>query len=123
MNPIDLPRLRDFSDGTEAGLRELAALLITHMDECLAALRRGAAEQDAETIRIEAHRGAGTFGACGAQSLSALLAGLEHAAGELAEAVARLPQIEAEAARVRAYLAATLPAAGADGSDATQARR
>ena len=28
MTPIDLTRLRDFSDGTQAGLRDLAALLL-----------------------------------------------------------------------------------------------
>ena len=79
MNPIDLTRLRDFSDGTESGLRDLAALFVTHMEECLRAISRGVAGQDAEVIRTEAHRGAGTFGACGAQPLAALLAEVETA--------------------------------------------
>ena len=50
MNPIDLTRLRDFSDGTESGLRDLAALFVTHMEECLLAIRRGVAEHDSEVI-------------------------------------------------------------------------
>ena len=53
MNPIDLVRLRDFSDGTEAGLRDLAGLFVTHMNECLEALQRGVAEQNGELMRTE----------------------------------------------------------------------
>jgi HPt (histidine-containing phosphotransfer) domain-containing protein len=116
MQPIDLARLRDFSDGTEAGLRDLAALFVTHMDECLQALQRGAAAQDAEVFRTEAHRAAGTFGACGAQPLSALLLELETAAAgrTLAEATALVPRIEAEVARVREFLDRALGPANAD---------
>ena len=62
MTPIDLTRLRDFSDGTEPGLRDLAALFVTHMEECLLAIRRAVDGRDSEVIRSEAHRGAGTAG-------------------------------------------------------------
>jgi HPt (histidine-containing phosphotransfer) domain-containing protein len=122
MNPIDLARLRDFSDGTDAGLRDLAGLFVTHMDECLIALRRGVAEQDVELIRSEAHRGAGTFGACGAQALSALLAEVEAFAlsQQLPEASARLPDVEREVARVHEFLDAALDPDGAPDSGATQ---
>jgi HPt (histidine-containing phosphotransfer) domain-containing protein len=110
MNPIDLTRLRDFSDGTESGLRELAALFVTHMEECLLAIRRGVAEWDGEVIRSEAHRGAGTFGACGAQPLAALLVDLEKlgAAQNVDEALALLPEVAGEVDRVREFLEATL---------------
>jgi hypothetical protein len=46
MTPIDLTRLRDFSDGTESGRRDLAALFVTHMEECLLAIRRAVDERD-----------------------------------------------------------------------------
>jgi HPt (histidine-containing phosphotransfer) domain-containing protein len=114
MNPIDLTRLRDFSDGTEAGLRDLAGLFVTHMDECVTALRRGVETQDVDLIRVEAHRGAGTFGACGAQVLSALLARLEQVAGngEFADARTLLPQVEEEVTRVRGFLGAAIEPVG-----------
>ena len=110
MTPIDLTRLRDFSDGTEAGLRDLAALFVTHMDECLIAIRRAAAARDSAAIRAEAHRGAGTFGARGAQPLAALLIDVEKlgAAQKVDEAAARLPAVADEVARVRSFLEATL---------------
>src|SRR5215203_4711013 len=118
MRPIDLTRLRDFSDGTESGLRDLAALFVTHMEECLLAISGGVAGQDAEVIRTEAHRGAGTFGACGAQPLAALLAEIERlgAAQHVDEVSALLPRLADEVARVREFLDATLaPAATPDG--------
>ena len=110
MNPIDLDRLRDFSDGTESGLRDLAGLFLSHLDECIEALQRGVAEQDGELMRAEAHRGAGTFGACGAQPLSAMLVEVETlaAAGKVGEASALLPRVEAEVARVRQSLDSVL---------------
>jgi HPt (histidine-containing phosphotransfer) domain-containing protein len=122
MHPIDLGRLRDFSDGTDAGMRDLAGLFVAHLDECLEALRRGVATQDAEVIRTEAHRGAGTFGACGAQPLSALLVALEHsaAARQLPEATALLPQVEAEVVRVREFLDTALDPAGVRDDAATE---
>ena len=69
MTPIDLTRLRDFSDGTEPGLRDLAALFVMHMEECLLAIRRAVDERDSAVIRSEAHRGAGTFGEGGVVSV------------------------------------------------------
>ena len=119
MNPIDLTRLRDFSDGTESGLRDLAALLVTHMEECLLAICRAVDEQDGAVIRSEAHRGAGTFGACGAQPLAALLLNVERLgeAQRVDEVSALLPELAAEVARVREFLEATLePAVTRDGS-------
>jgi HPt (histidine-containing phosphotransfer) domain-containing protein len=110
MTPIDLTRLRDFSDGTDTGLRDLAALLVTHMEECLLAIRRAVEERDSPAIRSEAHRGAGTFGACGAQPLAALLLEIERlgAAQQVDEAAALLPAVASEVARARAFLEAAL---------------
>ena len=110
MTPIDLTRLRDFSDGTEAGLRDLAGLFVTHMEECLLAIQRAVEERDSAVIRSEAHRGAGTFGACGAQPLAALLLELETLGVEqnVDAAAARLPAVSSEVARVREFLETTL---------------
>ena len=110
MTPIDLTRLRDFSDGTEAGLRDLAALFVMHMDECLLAIQRAVEERDSAVIRSEAHRGAGTFGACGAQPLAALLRDVETfgATGRIDEAAALLPAVASEIACVRDFLEVTL---------------
>jgi HPt (histidine-containing phosphotransfer) domain-containing protein len=106
MNPIDVNRLQDFSDGTESGLRDLVSLLVTHMEECLLAIRRGVAEKDSEIIRAESHRGAGSFGACGAGPLSALLVRVETLAGaqRVEEASALVPEVEREVAKVREFL-------------------
>jgi HPt (histidine-containing phosphotransfer) domain-containing protein len=122
MKPIDLNRLQDFSDGTEAGLRDLAAMLVGHMEECLAAIRRGVTGQDSEVVRSESHRGAGTFGACGAGPLSALLARIETLAGvqNLDEASALVPEAEREVAKVREVLAARFDSLGIDSAKADQ---
>ena len=124
MNPIDLTRLRDLSDGTESGLRDLAALFVTHMEECLLAIRRGVAERDGEVIRTEAHRGAGRFGACGAQPLAVLLLEVERlgAAQKVDEVTALVPGLAAEVARVREFLEATLERTGTD-AGATRVER
>src|SRR5688500_561077 len=107
MDPINLARLRDFSDGTDAGMRELADMFLTHMDECAEALAGAVAESRLERIRAEAHRTAGTAGACGAHHLAELLGTLETLdAKQLAEdSPALVKQIEEEMARVRTFFA------------------
>jgi len=107
MKPIDLNRLQDFSDGTESGLRDLVALVVSHVEECLLAIRRGVEDKDSEVIRTESHRGAGTFGACGAGPLSARLTEIETLAGaqRLDAVSALLPALEREVTRVREFLA------------------
>ena len=106
MDPIDLSRLREFSDGTDHGVRYLAALFLGHMDECVAAIRAAVEAGDGERIRTEAHRGAGTAGACGARGLSTGLLELESlgAGGQVDESSARLPAIEREVKGIREFL-------------------
>ena len=110
MAPIDLARLRDFSDGTDQGMRELAGLFLSHMEECVEALRSGMQAGDSERLRTEAHRAAGTAGACGANALAALLSGLEttDAAERVAASLTRVPEIEAELSQVRQFLSGSL---------------
>ena len=107
MDPINLVRLRDFSDGTDAGMRQLADMFLTHMDECAEALADAVAGSRLDHVRAEAHRTAGTAGACGAQPLAQLLGTLETLdAQQLAEqAPALVKQIEEEMANVRAFFA------------------
>ena len=116
MNPIDLSRLREFSDGTDHGVRYLAALFISHMDECVASIRAAVTAEDGERVRTEAHRGAGTAGACGAQGLYRGLLELESlgASGQIGESSARLPAIEREVKGIREFLDRTFdtPPAG-----------
>jgi len=114
MPPIDLARLRDFSDGSDQGMRELAGLFLSHMDDCVQALRAGIEAGDGEQLRTEAHRAAGTAGACGARALSTLLTRLEtvDAARRLAESRTLVPEIEAELSQVRQFLSESL---GLDG--------
>jgi hypothetical protein len=82
--------------------------------------RGGRARQRGDPI--EAHRGAGTFGACGAQPLAALLLDVEGlgAAGRVAEAATLLPAVAGEVARVREFLEVTLEPAATRDPDATK---
>ena len=114
MDPIDLARLRDFSDGTDNGMRELARMFLQHMDECLAAVRTAVAAGDWGSVRTEAHRGGGTAGACGAGELAAMLLQLEALALErrAEDAVALIPGVERELAQVSRFLDRTFAAAG-----------
>ena len=122
MDPIDLARLRDFSDGTDSGVRELARFFLQHMDECLSAVRAAVAAGDWGTVRKEAHRGGGTAGACGAGELSSMLLRLEVFALErrTEEAAVLIPGVERELALVSRFLDSTFPGAG--GQDQVGAR-
>jgi HPt (histidine-containing phosphotransfer) domain-containing protein len=106
MNPIDLSRLRDFSDGTPEGLAELSAMFRDHMLEAANLLRPASAAGDAEVLRVEAHKAAGTAGACGAWRLSELFRAMEMLAteGTVSRAPGVMAEIDAEIARVAAAL-------------------
>ena len=107
-NPIDLARLREFSDGTPDGLRQLAEMFLTHMAETTSALRPAVTNARADIIRAEAHKAAGTAGACGARHLGELLTRLETLGAEqrLDGTAEVLEEIETELARLRAFLEA-----------------
>ena len=107
-NPIDLERFRDCSDGTEAGLDQLADLFLAHIVETADALRPAVTEGRAGDIQSVAHKGAGAAGACGARQLRELLTELEMLGAEerLERTAAVFGEIEQEVARVRDYLSA-----------------
>jgi HPt (histidine-containing phosphotransfer) domain-containing protein len=107
-DPVDVARLREFSDGSAEGLQQLIDLFLAHMHESAEALRPAVADLRAEEIRILAHKAAGTAGACGARDLARLLVTLEKlgANRELQRTAPVLEEIEQELARLRAFLAA-----------------
>ena len=105
-NPIDLERFRDCSDGTPAGLQQLADMFLERMSEAAHALGPAVRDAQAEVIRTEAHRAAGAAGACGARVLGELLSRLEALGAErrLESTPAILGQFEQELTRVRRFL-------------------
>ena len=117
MDPIDLARLRDFSDGSDGGMRELARMFLQHMDECMVAVRDASASADWGSVRNEAHRGGGTAGACGATELSAMLLELEGLALQrrVEEAMILIPEVERALTQVSRFLDRTF--AAAEGQD------
>jgi HPt (histidine-containing phosphotransfer) domain-containing protein len=103
-DPVDLERLRGFSDGTDDGVRTLAGLLLDELEEAARALRRSSgARTELETI---AHRTGGTAGACGAVALAGVLLNIESMAhaGQVEQAAGLLPQLERELTAVRQFL-------------------
>jgi HPt (histidine-containing phosphotransfer) domain-containing protein len=110
MAPIDLGRLRAFSDGTPAGLQQLCGMFLEHMREAADILRPAAAGRNADVLQAEAHKAAGTAGACGAQRLSELLTAMEllAAGGQLDEAAALMHDIDKEVTLVRQAVQASL---------------
>jgi HPt (histidine-containing phosphotransfer) domain-containing protein len=103
-DPVDLERLREFSDGTDDGVRTLAGLFLDELEEAARALRRSAgARTELETI---AHRIGGTAGACGAVALAGVLSSIESMAhaGQVEQAAELLPQLERELTAVRQFL-------------------
>ena len=105
-DPVDLERLREFSDGSDDGVRTLAGLFLDELEEAARALGRSAgagAQTELETI---AHRTGGTAGACGAVALAGVLLNIESMAraGQVEQAAGLLPQLERELTAVRQFL-------------------
>jgi HPt (histidine-containing phosphotransfer) domain-containing protein len=103
-DPVDLERLREFSDGTDDGVRTLAGLFLDELEETARALRRSVGTPtELETI---AHRTGGTAGACGAVALAGVLLNIESMAraGQVEQAFGLLPQLERELTAVRQFL-------------------
>jgi HPt (histidine-containing phosphotransfer) domain-containing protein len=103
-DPVDLERLREFSDGTDDGVRTLAGLFLDELEEAARALGRSVgARKELATI---AHRTGGTAGACGAVALADVLLNIETMAqaGQMEQAAGLLPQLERELTAVRQFL-------------------
>ena len=106
-DPIDVSRLREFSDGTPDGVRQLVAMFLAHVGETFEELRGAIGQARADDIRSLAHRAAGAAGACGAVELARLLAIIETHGTEqqVGGTPALMDQADAELARVRTFLA------------------
>jgi CheY-like chemotaxis protein len=104
--PVDLQRLRDFSDGDLSGARELAELFITQTAQQLEQLEAAVAAHSADEIRRLAHSCAGAAAACGVKDLVSYLRRLEKmgATGELGEASGDIHRATEEFERVREFL-------------------
>lgn len=112
-DPVDLERLREFSDGTDDGVRTLAGLFLEELEEAARALERSAAGAGTELEAI-AHRTGGTAGACGAVALAGVLLNIESIAhaGQVEQAAGLLPQLERELTAVRLFLRTEILAKG-----------
>ena len=79
--PIDVERLRQFSDGSPEGLRQLVQMLLDQVGETSADLRRAVVQARPDALSAIAHRAAGRAGACGARDLAGVLKRLEELGG------------------------------------------
>src|SRR5262245_17737905 len=113
-DPVDLERLREFSDGTDSGVRTLAGLFLDELEEAARALERSAGAGAPTELETIAHRTGGTAGACGAVALASVLLSIESMAhaGQVAQAAGLLPQLERELTAVRQFLRIAVLAKG-----------
>jgi HPt (histidine-containing phosphotransfer) domain-containing protein len=105
-DPVDLERLREFSDGTSDGVRTLAALFLDELEQAHRALGRAAAANRSSELESIAHRAGGSAGACGASTLAGVLLHIESMAraGQMDQAARLLAQFEAELTAVQQFL-------------------
>jgi HPt (histidine-containing phosphotransfer) domain-containing protein len=105
-DPVDLERLREFSDGTDDGIRTLAGLFLDELEEAARALGRSAGAGARTELEALAHRTGGTAGACGAVALAGVLLNIESIAhaGQVEQAAGLLPHLERELTAVRLFL-------------------
>ena len=75
--PVNLARLREFSDGP-AGVAELVRLFLEDARDSMAQLAAARDAGDAPALRFVAHRFGGTCAACGAEDMAAALFALER---------------------------------------------
>jgi HPt (histidine-containing phosphotransfer) domain-containing protein len=105
-DPVNLDRLREFSDGDTEGLREMATLYLTQtaqqLEQLEAAILMGAADE----VRRLAHSTAGASAACGVRLLVPVLRELERRGAEknLANSAALVQQAQQEFECVRRFL-------------------
>jgi CheY-like chemotaxis protein len=105
--PVDMERLRELTDGTEAGVRELVNLYIeqttVQLQELDAAIRAG---QAAEVRRV-AHSCAGASATCGMGGIVPLMREMEQQGfeGKLTTAAALCADAVREFDRISAFLA------------------
>lgn len=104
--PVDIDRLKEFTDGTAENLRELIHLYINQTEIYLIDLKTATDNGQPEQMRRVAHSAAGSSATCGMVQLAALLRKIEHAAQEnrVDDATVALPHALAEYDRVKTFL-------------------
>ena len=104
--PVDIERLKEFTDGTPENLQELIQLYIDQTEIYLTELKTATDNGQPEQMRRVAHSAAGSSATCGMVQLAALLRKIEHAAQDnrVDDATAALPHALAEYDRVKAFL-------------------
>lgn len=110
----DTTRIKQVSNGVPGGLTALVELFISHTTETARQLRVAADESRAAEVHMLAHRGVGTAGAFGAVRLTELFRKLDVLARQpQMEGVGDLlTELEAELARVHAFLSALIVESG-----------
>lgn len=114
-NPVDIERLRAFSDGSLEGLRNLVTWYLEEAALQIRDLTAAIEERSAEKLQRAAHTCGGSSGACGMHGLAQLLNALEALGreGRFDDA----PRLAAEAARelerIGQYLESNLDERGA----------
>lgn len=105
-SPISIERLREFTDGTDSNLVELAELYLEQTGNQMKSLESTIPTGALKELRSLAHSAAGSSGTCGAVQLSNLLRLMEAAAcdGNLGEVRELNPRVQAEFARVKSSL-------------------
>jgi CheY-like chemotaxis protein len=104
--PVDLNRLREFSDGDMEGLREMATLYLTQTAQQLELIEAAVQTGSAEEVRRLAHSSLGASAACGIRRLPSILRELERQGMEknLANSSALVHQARQEFECVREFL-------------------
>ena len=100
---MDLERLREMTDGTDAGIRELVALYVQQTTTQLEQLTAAAKAGDKTEVRRIAHSCAGASATCGMSVLVPILRELERQGheGKLADAEKLCADANLEFVRIR----------------------
>ncbi|MBS1210465.1 MAG: hybrid sensor histidine kinase/response regulator, partial [Proteobacteria bacterium] len=114
MPVVDLSQTRSLLDGDEAALQSLIEIFLTDYSKNCLQLDQGARNKDIKTLCAVAHSLKSAVGVFGAPVAAEAAQQVEIAArkGEAEKAVAGVPGLLAELARVVAYLRAQLPGKG-----------
>jgi CheY-like chemotaxis protein len=104
--PANLARLRELTDGTEAGFRELVELYLEQTTRQMEQLSKAVREGKARDVRRIAHSCVGASATCGIEGLVPLLRELERQSGEgnLTQAAELCAAAIDEFARLSAFL-------------------
>ena len=108
--PVDLERLREMTDGTDVGMRELVALYVQQTTTQLEQLTAAAKAGDKAEVRRIAHSCAGASATCGMSVLVPILRELERQGheGRLSDAEKLCADAGQEFVRIRHCLSAHL---------------